>query len=69
VINHKKRHSNEILLVNASKLFAKGRPKNFADEYVERIARLYHEWKAEKGRSAIITGEEAARNDQNSSHK
>ncbi|GAB6050669.1 class I SAM-dependent DNA methyltransferase [Hydrogenophilus islandicus] len=66
VINRKKRHLNEILLINASKLFAKGRPKNYlTDEHVERIARLYHEWKAEEGLSAIITGEEAVRNDYN----
>jgi len=66
VINRKKRHPNEILLINASKLFAKGRPKNYlTDEHVERIAQLYHEWKAEEGLSAIITGEEAARNDYN----
>ncbi len=66
VINKKKRHAGEILLINASKLFAKGRPKNYlGDEHVERIARVYHEWKAEEGVSAIIANEEAARNDYN----
>jgi type I restriction enzyme M protein len=66
VINRKKRHPNEILLINASKLFAKGRPKNYLTvEHVDRIAQLYHQWKAEEGLSAIITGEEAARNDYN----
>jgi len=66
VVNRRKRRPGEILLVNASKLFAKGRPKNYlADEHVERIARLYHDWKAEEGLSAVITGEEAARNDYN----
>ncbi len=66
VINKQKRHPGEVLLVNASKLFAKGRPKNYlTEEYIETIARLYHEWRAEEGLSAIITSEEAARNDYN----
>lgn len=66
VINEKKRHPGEILLINASKLFAKGRPKNYlAEEHIERIARAYHEWTPEEGLSAIITDEEAARNDYN----
>jgi type I restriction enzyme M protein len=66
VINRKKRHPGEILLINASRLFAKGRPKNYlTDEHVAEIAQLYHEWKAKEGISAIITGEEATRNDYN----
>ncbi|AEB11859.1 type I restriction-modification system subunit M [Marinithermus hydrothermalis] len=66
VVNRRKRHPGEILLINASKLFAKGRPKNYlAEEHIETIARLYHEWKAEEGLSAIITNDEAARNDYN----
>ncbi|HFQ91759.1 MAG TPA: SAM-dependent DNA methyltransferase [Chromatiales bacterium] len=66
VVNRRKRHGDQILLINASKLFAKGRPKNaLAEEHVARIAGLYHDWKAEEGVSAIITGEEAARSDYN----
>ena len=66
VINRRKLHPGEILLVNANKLFSKGRPKNYlADEHVEKIASLYHNWQAEEGLSAIITNEEAARNDYN----
>jgi len=66
VINKRKRHPGEILLINASKLFAKGRPKNFlAEEHIETTARIYREWKAEKGISAVIANEEAARNDYN----
>ncbi len=65
-VNRNKKHPGEILLINASKLFKKGRPKNFlADEHIEKIAELYHGWRAEKGLSAIITGEEAAQNDYN----
>jgi type I restriction enzyme M protein len=66
VINRRKRHPGEILLINASKLFLKGRPKNFlGEEHIEKVARGYHEWRAEEGLSAIITKEEAARNDYN----
>lgn len=66
VINRRKRHPGEVLLINASKMFSKGRPKNFlADEHIERIAQVYHEWRAEEGLSAIITKEDAARNDYN----
>ena len=66
VINTRKRYPGEILLVNASKLFAKGRPKNYlTGEHIEAVARAYHEWKAEEGLSAVITKEEAARNDYN----
>ncbi len=66
VIHRRKPHPGEIVLINASKLFAKGRPKNcLTDEHSEAIARLYHDWKAEEGVSAIITNEEATRNDYN----
>jgi len=66
LINKAKRHPGEILLVNASQLFVKGRPKNeLTGEHVDRIARLYHEWVAEAGVSAIIATAEAARNDFN----
>ncbi|MBC7098257.1 SAM-dependent DNA methyltransferase [Candidatus Bipolaricaulota bacterium] len=66
VINRRKRYPGEILLINASKRFAKGRPKNYlTEEHIETISRLYHDWKAEEGLSAIITNEEAARNDYN----
>ena len=66
VVNRRKRHPGEILLINASRLFAKGRPKNYlTDEHIETVARLYHEWAAEEGLSTIITNEDAARNDYN----
>ncbi len=66
VINCCKRHPGEILLINASQRFAKGRPKNYlTDDDIAAIADVYHEWRAEAGFSAIITREEAARNDYN----
>ena len=66
IINKNKKHKNKILLINASKLFEKGRPKNFLPEKsIRQIAGIYHKWKEEKGISKIITKEEAAKNDYN----
>lgn len=66
VVNKAKRRPGQVLLINASKLFAKGRPKNYlTDEHVERIVASYHNWAIEEGLSAVITNEEAARNDYN----
>lgn len=66
VLNTAKRHAGEILLINASKLFSKGRPKNFlTDDSIQRIAGLYHDWRAEAGTSVIVTNAGAARNDYN----
>ncbi len=66
VINKRKRHPGEILLINASKQFVKGRPKNYLEE--DRIARIhacYQNWKAENSLAAVITQAEAAKNDFN----
>src|ERR687886_2566894 len=43
VLNKAKSHPGEVLLINASKLFSKDRPKNhLTQEHVERIAEIYH---------------------------
>jgi type I restriction enzyme M protein len=66
VINKAKPHPGEILLINASKLCAKGRPKNYlTDEHIRQIYEIYRDWRAEEGVSAVITIQEAARNDYN----
>ena len=66
VINKAKAHPGQILLVNASKLCAKGRPKNYlTDGHIRQVYELYHDWRAEEGLSAVITTDEAARNDYN----
>ncbi len=66
VINKAKAHPGEILLVNASKLCAKGRPKNYlTDEHIAQIFEVYRDWKAEEGLSAVVTTAEAIRNDYN----
>ncbi len=57
---------DQILLINASKLYEKGRPKNFLpDSSIEKIAEIYLNWKEEEGISKIISKEEAAKNDYN----
>jgi type I restriction enzyme M protein len=66
VINKGRPHPGEILLINASRLFVKGRPKNeLTDEHIAQIYKLYHDWRAEEELSAVITKEEAVRNDYN----
>jgi type I restriction enzyme M protein len=66
VVNKAKTHPGEIILINASKLFAKGRPKNYlADEHVNQVYEIYRDWCEEEGLSKIIAKEEAARNDYN----
>lgn len=67
VVNRKKRRPGEIMLINASQLFEKGRPKNFLpDASVEQIAALYRDWKEEEGVSKVVRTEEVAgKNDYN----
>nr|QNO46153.1 hypothetical protein LJAJCFKK_00004 [Methanosarcinales archaeon ANME-2c ERB4] len=66
VINKDKREKDEVLLINASGLFAKGRPKNYLpDDSIKHISEIYLNWKEEEGISKIVTGEEVAKNDYN----
>jgi len=68
VINRSKpiERRGQIMLINASKLFKKGRPKNYLpEESVEQISGIYLEWREEEDISRIITKEEAAKNDYN----
>ncbi len=66
LLSKRKAHPGEILLINASQRFAKGRPKNYlTDEDVAAIAGAYRQWQAVEGFAAIITREETARNDYN----
>jgi type I restriction enzyme M protein len=59
-------HPGEILLINASKQFEKGRPKNFlADEHTEAVATALDSWEDRDGLSAVVSLDEAARNDFN----
>lgn len=66
IVSRVKQHPGEVLLVNASKMFVKGRPKNHMTmENVQQIVDIYREWRSEEGISTIITNAEAARNDYN----
>lgn len=66
VINKSKRKRGEIILINASKLFAKGRPKNYlTDESIKQISCIYHNWKEEIGISKVVAKGEVIKNDYN----
>ena len=66
LLSRGKRHPGEILLVNGSTLFVKGRPKNaLTDEHITLAAALFHEWRADEGLSAVVTTEQVAGNDFN----
>ena len=66
VISKEKKHKGEILLINASKEFAKGRPKNYlTDEHIGKIEEVYRNWREVEGVSKIISKEEATGNDYN----
>lgn len=66
VIAKQKAHAKEILLVNASKHVAKGRPKNFIpDEELHKVAAMYHDWQTVDGVSIVISNADAAKHDYN----
>lgn len=66
MINKDKPRKGKILLINASKEFAKGRPKNYlTEENIEKVNRVYKSWEEVEGFSKIVSNEEAARNDYN----
>jgi type I restriction enzyme M protein len=66
VIAKQKAHPGEILLVNASKHVAKGKPKNvIPDAQSLEIAALYHDWLSLEGVSVIVSTADAAKHDFN----
>ena len=66
VVNRKKKHKGEILLVNGTELFSKGRPKNFLeDKHIEAMADAYLKWKAVDSISTIIFTADTVKNDYN----
>ena len=70
VINKAKpaERKNRILLINASRLYEKGRPKNFLpDSSIEQLTNIYLNWEEVEGISKIISKDEAAKNDYNMS--
>ncbi len=66
VVNRAKRHPREVLLVNASLLFVKGRPKNeLTDHHVDQIHTLFSNWKSIDQRCSVVTTEQIAATDYN----
>jgi len=66
VINKNKRSADEILLINASTLYKKGRPKNFLpDSSIKQISEIYLNWEEKEGISKIVSKKEAIKNDYN----
>jgi type I restriction enzyme M protein len=66
IINKSKSHKKQVMLINASKEFSKGRPKNYLTEKnITSISEAYHKWQEVEGLSKIISIDEALRNDSN----
>jgi type I restriction enzyme M protein len=64
--NKPKDRKGKIVLVNASREFRKGTPKNYlTDEAVKKIADAFHNGSSVEGLCAVITNEDAAKNDFN----
>ena len=56
VLNRRKRHPGEILVINASGLFRKGRPKNeMTAEHIATIHQVYESWQIQERLSAVVT--------------
>ena len=63
---HPRAHAGEILLINAGKLFVKGRPKNeMSAAQVAQVGDLYLHWQAAADVAAVVKQAEVARNDYN----
>ncbi len=57
---------DEVVVINASELFRKGRPKNeLTEEHVDRITAAFQGRTAEQGLSAVLTREQVAGHDYN----
>jgi len=66
VLNRTKKHPREVLLINASQLFVKGRPKNeLRDEHIAEVADLYAGWKSVDQRCTVVNTREITENDYN----
>jgi type I restriction enzyme M protein len=66
ILDRQKPRPDELMLVNASGLFVKGRPKNvLAPGALTGIAEIIHNWDSVEGLSAVISREDVAKNDYN----
>lgn len=63
-ISRKKRHKGEIAIINGSKQFERGRPKNhLSEQNILNLSEAYEDWTAVDGLSAIVTCGQIADND------
>ncbi len=61
-----KAHQGKIFLVNGSRIFEKGNPKNFIpEEGIERIAEILKNWREEEKLSRVVKHAELVKNDYN----
>jgi type I restriction enzyme M protein len=59
-------HSGEILVINASKRFAKGKPKNYlTDNAITEVANAVHDWQGSEQFASIVPTAEVVVNDYN----
>jgi len=66
VLNRRKPHPGQILVINGAKQFSKGRPKNYLEEtHVTALADAYLKWQAADSLSAVITTADVTKNDYN----
>jgi type I restriction enzyme M protein len=66
VLNGTKPRPGEILLINASRQFTKGRPKNFLDDaHVAAVADIFAAWRSKDALSEVVTTEQVVSNDYN----
>jgi type I restriction enzyme M protein len=64
VLNRAKRHPGEVLLVNASLIFVKGKPKNeLTDEQISQIHTFFSNWRSVERECSVVTSSEIASND------
>jgi type I restriction enzyme M protein len=55
-LNRNKRHPRELVLIDASQLFVKGKPKNeLTDAHVDELHKLFADWKTVPQRCAIVS--------------
>ena len=65
-LNKPKKQNNKLILINASREFEKGDPKNFVpDSGVARIAQTFLKWKEEEKFSRVVKNSEVRKNDYN----
>lgn len=66
LLSRSKRHAGEVILINASGEFRKGRPKNeLTQEAVQRIVTCVQEWKDQEGLCRTVKADELAAADYN----